>query len=262
MKTTITLFLLAFFTIGVNAQFESVTFEAALSDTSWNQFANSGDAPENMVMAANPDKMGINDSDSCIMFTVLAEADPWVGAWADLGDMEFTSENLTMYMMVYKDVITNTALKVEGGGVDPIELKVPNTVTDEWELITFDFSAAEGQIRTRLVFFPDFPDARTEGSLCYVDNIGFEDLSSSVSIKKVNSEVMSIYPSPASEFITVQFPGMTNIRISNIVGQTVRNITSSTNYIERVNVSDLKSGIYFVTLDTPEGMLTSKFMKK
>lgn len=84
MKTIFTLLLLAIFTIGVNAQFESVTFEAALSDTAWNQFANGEDLPENLVMAENPDKDGINDSDSCIMFTVLETGSPWVGAWADL----------------------------------------------------------------------------------------------------------------------------------------------------------------------------------
>lgn len=262
MKTIFTFLFLAVFAIGLNAQFASITFEEANASSVWNQFANAGDAPENMVMAANPDNTGINDSDSCLMFTVLAAADPWVGAWADLGDMVFADDNYMMYMMVYKDVITNCAMKVEGGGIDPIEIKVPNTVTGEWELLTFDFTAAIGQTRTRLVFFPDFPDSRTEGSLCYVDNMGFEDLSSNVSIKHVKNSIMSIYPNPAQEFITVQYPGMKGLTVSNIVGQTVRSRVSTSNYIERIDIADLKAGIYFVTLDTPEGLVTSKFLKK
>lgn len=262
MKTIFTFLFLAVFAIGLNAQFASVTFEEANAHSVWTQFGNVDDAPENLAMAANPDKLGINDSDSCLMFNVLPTAQAWAGAWADLGDMAFTAENYMMYMMVYKDVVTNCGMKVEGGGLDPIEIKVPNTVTDEWELIAFDFTAAIGQTRTRLVFFPDFPDTRTEGSLTYVDNMGFEDLSSTVSIKHVKNSIMSIYPNPAQEFITVQYPGMKELTVSNIVGQTVRNRVSSSNYIERIDISDLKAGIYFVTLDTPEGLVTSKFLKK
>ncbi len=58
MKTTLTLLLLAIFTLGVSAQDQEwlplpETFEALESDTSWNQFANAGDAPENMVRVDN-----------------------------------------------------------------------------------------------------------------------------------------------------------------------------------------------------------------
>jgi hypothetical protein len=262
MKKLFTFLVLALFTFSVNAQFVSETFEVGKADTAWNQFANAGDAPENMVMAANPDYFGINNSDSCLMFTILPEADPWVGAWADLGDIVFSDDNYYMYMMVFKEGISNCGLKVEAGG-DPanLEVMVPNTVTDEWEVLEFDFAAAIGLTYTRLVFFPDFPTERTEGSTAYVDNIAWEDMTF-VSVKRVNNTFISIFPNPATEMIQVQYPGMKSITISNIVGQQVRTLTSTSNYIEKVPVSDLKAGVYFVTLDTPDGLVSSKFVKQ
>ena len=83
-----------------------------------------------------------------------------------------------------------------------------------------------------------------------------------VSIKQVNNTFISIFPNPATEMIQVQYPGMKSITISNIVGQTVRSLVSESNYIEKVPVSDLKSGVYFVTLDTPDGLVSSKFIKE
>ena len=173
MKTIITLLVLAFFSLGVSAQYGlPVDFETAMEDTAWTQFANAGDAPENMVMAENPAKDGINTSDSCIMFIVLDNADPWAGAWSDAyGDMPFTEEHHIMEMMVYKDKLSPSGLKVEQGG-DAVELTVSNTVTGEWELLVFDFTAAIGDTHPRLVFFPDFPEGdRTTGGTVYIDNI-------------------------------------------------------------------------------------------
>ena len=125
MKTTITILLLAFFAMGVSAQWElPITFENPEEDTAWVQFANAGDDPANFVLADNPDVGGINTSDFCIEFTVLETADPWVGAWSDYYDsVEITEENHMMQMMLYKDVLSPCALKLEhgrgGGGIGP-----------------------------------------------------------------------------------------------------------------------------------------------
>jgi len=93
MKTTFTLMLLAVFALGVNAQLQlPADFEAAKEDTAWVQFANAGDAPENIGQVENPAKDGINTSDSCLKITVLDNADPWVGIWSEAyGPLEFTT---------------------------------------------------------------------------------------------------------------------------------------------------------------------------
>jgi hypothetical protein len=262
MKQIFTLLLLALFTSGMYAQYElPADFETPMEDTVWNQFANSGDSEENMGLAENPATDGINASANCLLFTVLPNADPWAGAWAEAyGAVEITAENYIMEMMVHKDVISNCGLKLEEGTGDNVEVMVANTVTGEWELLTFDFTAAIGNTYNRLVFFPDFPDPRTAGSTCYIDNIGWEGGSTSINANEVVD--ISIYPNPANERITVHYPGASSATISNLLGQSVMSVEfmSSNNMV--IEIADLKSGVYFITLETADGSVSSKFIKE
>ncbi len=237
-----------------------VNFEIAMEDTSWTQFGNAPDTSSNFMMVANPDKTGINASDSCIMFIVTDTAVTWAGAWSDAYDsIKITAENYVMQMMVYKDVISNCGLKVEGG-TDPsqIELKVPNTVTGEWELLEFNFFAGIGNTYTRLVFFPDFPDERTAGSTTYIDNIDWGV--TPVFVREVNNTLISIFPNPATEMLTVQCPEMRSISIINITGQRVRLLDFQATDQMVIGISDLKSGLYIIAVESASGRATSKFI--
>ena len=262
MKTIFTFIMLFTFGFALQAQLSlPVTFENAEEDTAWNQFANAGDDPANFVLTTNPDAAGINASDYCIMFNVLANADPWVGAWSDAyGTMDLTAENHVLTMMVYKDVISNAGLKFEGGGYDPIELKVPNTKTEEWELISFDFTNGVGRSYTRLVFFPDFPDSRTAGSVAYIDNIGFAN--SSTNLREVDGITLTVYPNPATDKLAVKYPGIRSITVSNMIGQKVKEFRFPASDQKVIYVSDLNDGIYFLTMETEKGEVSAKFVKK
>jgi hypothetical protein len=267
MKTIFTFIVLGIFSLGVQAQLVfPIDFELPEEDTAWTIFGNAKTSPEpreNFELVDNP-AVDLNISEKCIKFTLLETADPWGGAYSDYyPDAEITSDNHMMYMYVYKDVISDVGMKLELGS-DPaaFEVKIPNTVTDMWELLTFDMSDGIGNIYPRVTIFPDFPAAREAGSVTYIDYISFTEPEEIISVKQVRGEFFSIYPNPATEMITVQYPGMTNIQIRNIVGQTVKNRITQSDYIEKVNISDLKAGIYFVTVDTPDGIATSKFMKK
>jgi hypothetical protein len=261
MKAIFTFLLLALFAVGVSAQLQlPATFENPEEDTAWHQFANAGDLPENFVLSENPDNSGINTSEMCVKLVVLDAADPWVGAWAEAyGSVEITADNYMMEMMVNKNVITDCALKLEDETAANVEVHVPNTVTDEWELLTFDMSAAIGNSYKRLVFFPDFPDPRTAGSTCYIDNIGFQ---AAVSARDRSARTIRVYPSPASELITVQYPNMTGITITNIVGQGVKTMEFAATDRKVVEVNDLGTGIYFITLESDDGTVSTKFVKE
>jgi len=262
MKTIITLLLLAIFSIGVNAQYAlPVDFETAMEDTAWVQFANGPDTSMNFMLVDNPDNTGINTSGHCIKFIVTDTSDQWAGAWSDAyGPIEITADSNVLQMMVYKDVISNCGLKLESGG-PALELKVPNTVTGAWELITFDFSSLVGNTYTRLVFFPDFPDeARTAGSTTYIDNIAFGI--PAVSVREVNSAIVSIFPNPATDMLTVQHPEMRSITITNLSGQRVKLLEFQTTDHKVIGISDLNTGVYFITVKSAAGNVSSKFIKK
>jgi len=256
--------LLAVFALGVNAQLLlPADFETALADTAWVQMANAGDLPENMVQVANPATDGINASDSCLKIIVLDNADLWVGAYSDdYGPLPFSAGNHTMEMMVYKSVITNCGIKLESGTGANVEVLVPNTKINEWELLTFDMSAAVGFTYERLVLFADWPaaDPRVVGSTCYLDNIAY--LGGSNSVDDRQSSSISIYPNPATEWITVQYPGMKSVTIANIVGQTLKSLEFQGTNQEIIDISDLEEGYYLIILDTEEGKIGKRFVKE
>jgi hypothetical protein len=75
--------------------------------------------------------------------------------------------------MVYKDVISNFNLKLEFVEPGTHDVNVPNTVTNQWEKLTFDYTADIGKTVKRITIIPDFPATRTAGSMNYFDNIEF-----------------------------------------------------------------------------------------
>jgi hypothetical protein len=260
MKTTFTLLLLAVFALGVNAQTLPEGFETAESDTAWHQFANSGDLPENMFLVENPVTDGINPSATCLQLNVLETADPWVGAWAEAyGEITISTDRYMLEMMVLKDVISNCAMKLEAGDGPNTELKIPNTLIDEWELLTFDMSAAMGYTYPRLVIFPDFPDTRETGSTCLIDNIHF---AFPVSVEDQRLAGISIYPNPAAERMTIRYPDMEGALISNVLGQTVKSLTFQQSSLEHIDLADLEPGLYFITVESAGKTVSSKFIRE
>lgn len=179
MKKLFTLLLVLTFS-GFSFAQTTIDFETVGQDWSWTVFANVDDAATLYSVDVNPDKTGINTSDNVAKYIVNDGADPWAGVWsADIPDFTLDANNSIIKIMVYKNVITNFAIKLEGADGN-MELKVPNTVIGAWEELTFDFSAHIGNAVATLVIMPDFPDPRTVGSTNHWDNISFNAVPPSV----------------------------------------------------------------------------------
>ncbi|MDX9748775.1 MAG: T9SS type A sorting domain-containing protein [Paludibacter sp.] len=163
-----------FLASGAFAQ-STINFETVGQDWAWTIFENGDNAPALYSVVANPAVGGINTSANVAKYIVNANGQPWAGAWSNnLPDFTFTSENCIVKVMVYKDVISDFLVKFENDDVSvAFEKKVSNTVTNQWEELTFDFTNRIGTAVTRLVIIPDFPAARTAGSTNYFDNISF-----------------------------------------------------------------------------------------
>ncbi len=153
----------------VFAQPPVIDFETVGNNWTWNIFSQGTNG--SFAIVANPDQSGLNTSDSCAMLMVDVDGDPWAGVWsADFPDMEITMDNCVVKILVYKDVISNFDLKLEPPNVDH---NVSNTVINQWEELTFDYSSDIGDTAATLTLIPDFPESRTYGSTNYIDNIRF-----------------------------------------------------------------------------------------
>jgi len=82
-------------------------------------------------------------------------------------------------------------------------------------------------------------------------------------IETVNDDFISIYPNPASNLLNVNTNNkvFTNVEIVNIAGKTVRKeIISNSNC--QIDISNLSSGIYFITISDKFNKMTLKFIKE
>ena len=149
----------------------------------WNVFEN-GSNPA-LEFVTNPSASGINQSSTVAKITALQAGQPWVGTETAHGQMGITwdlsASNAIIKIMVYKTVISDVGIKLVNptGGAQE-EIKVANTVINQWEELTFDFSSRIGNGLDgstnidQIVVFPDFNLAgRTSDNVVYFDNITF-----------------------------------------------------------------------------------------
>ena len=145
------------------------------ADWTWTVFENVTN-PE-LEIVDNPDMSGINTSSTVAKFTALDEGAPWAGCesmhGSDIGTFTLNAETSTITIMVWKSVISNVGIKlVENSSASLGELLVSNTLTDQWEELTFNFSSMIGIEYDQIVVFPDFQE-RDSDNIIYFDNISF-----------------------------------------------------------------------------------------
>lgn len=161
----------------------TINFEASGTGAaySWNVFENTDNPAVEIV--ANPDTTGANTSTSSAKFTARSDGAPWAGlesAHGEFGPLTLDATNSIVKIMVYKTVISDVGLKfsIANGGAQP-EIKVANTLVNQWEELTFDFSSHIGAVESinidQIIVFPDFDSARTQENVVYFDNISFSD---------------------------------------------------------------------------------------
>jgi hypothetical protein len=146
----------------------------------WNVFEN--DTNPALEFVANPATGGINPSATVAKYTTLITGQPYAGCETahegGMADFVLDAAHSQIKIMVYKSVISDVGIKlVTPSSAALPEIKVANTLINQWEELTFDFSAHVGFFTEpfdQIVVFPDFPaGARTYGTVSYFDNITF-----------------------------------------------------------------------------------------
>ncbi|MBN2830108.1 MAG: T9SS type A sorting domain-containing protein [Candidatus Cloacimonetes bacterium] len=170
MKKNIITILVLMISAVMFAQYVNVDFEPGSLGAEWGwTVGENGDNPP-VTFVANPNGTGINTSSNCAMFTARQGGQPWALCFTDdIDPFEFNASNTNITIMVYKPIISTIAVKFEGISA-PVELQSANTLTNQWEEISFNFSGYIGNTYSRLIVIPDF-NARTEDHSLYFDNI-------------------------------------------------------------------------------------------
>ena len=75
-----------------------------------------------------------------------------------------------------------------------------------------------------------------------------------------NDENLILFPNPVSTYLNVQLKSQfTNIKLRSVTGQLVQNYKVVE---DKIDVSNLSNGIYFIKLTTEKGVVTQKFIKQ
>ena len=183
------MFLAGIFT--ATSQNAHIDFEASGNGAGWTWTVFENDTNPPLEIVANPDPSGINTSETVAKFTALQLGEAYAGVeslhGSDIGTFDLTASNALVNIMVYKTKISDVGIKyaTPAGGAQ-MELKVANTVVNQWELITIDFSEYIGLGETtgldQIVIFPDFI-ARDADDVIYFDNISFGPFESGENIE-------------------------------------------------------------------------------
>jgi gliding motility-associated-like protein len=160
---------------GMFGQNVPVDFEPNGIGANWNWVVFENDYNPPLQFVQNPDTTGINPSSTVAQFEARQSGQAFAGCESmhgtDIGSWTITNANKILRIMVYKSTISDVGIKlVRFDNWSLGEIKISNTVINEWEQIEFDFSAHIGNTYDQIVIFPDFT-GRPDDRILYFDNI-------------------------------------------------------------------------------------------
>ena len=134
-------------------------------------------------------------------------------------------------------------VRVHGSGGEILDLILNNTLNGEefLEAVNFEITQVEIDPETHLI-------SKNNNIVLGIDD-------------QVLASQFTIYPNPVSTEIYIDKPNdilIENIAIFNVLGQ----IESQLKYSEKVNVSKLSSGIYYIKVQTDKGLVHKSFLKR
>jgi len=206
-----------------------------------------------MTMIANPDPSGVNLSSSVIQFLRDKDGVPWGGFWSALPAVIDVTTNKFVHVKVWKPRVSMIKFKIEGGeaGTVEIESMYPQTLTNAWEDIVFDFSAKTGTYPI-IAFLPDFVDpvGLTEDIMIYFDDI------------VLNNDPNPMTPPSQTLNVDMTESGMTagsQVWIAGAIGGIHGTWNEpGTNPANEMLDTD-GDGIYSITMALPDGLIAFKF---
>ena len=229
----------------------------------WTVFENDDNPPLEIV--ANPDPTGINTSSTVAKFTALQGGQPWAGFesmhGSDIGSFSFDSTNCIIKIMVWKSVISDVGIKfVDAGNAAQPEKKVSNTLTEQWEELTFDFTDRIGVfpiVKDQIVIFPDFDlNGRTKDNVVYIDNVY-----GSPNTASLPNDVLSnirLYPNPTTDFVYIEnIEGPMELEVFNVLGNLKERSTNKS-----IDISHYTKGIYFFKINFNRNSQVFKIVKE
>ena len=225
----------------------------------WTCFENATNPPLEII--ANPDPTGLNTSATVAKFTALQAGNPWAGCetmhGSDIGTFNITSSNAIVRIMVYKTKISNVGIKLVTSSAASLgEILVPNTLINQWEQLTFDFSGhIGGMTYDQLVIFPDFV-ARPADDIIYFDNVF--GAAATLGVDEMTLNAISVYPNPSNGIVNLKSDlPIQKIALFTLDGKQVLELENTDSF----DLNSFENGMYILHTEQ-NGLVTAQKIQK
>jgi len=163
--------------VAMQAQNVPIDFETGGNGANWTWTVFENNINPALEIVANPDPTGENTSATVAKFTALQSGMPYAGCesqhGSDIGTFSLNANTSTITIKVWKTAISDVGIKLaDAGGGSLGEIKVANTLVNQWETLSFNFSSMIGITYDQIIIFPDFI-ARPADRIIYFDDIMF-----------------------------------------------------------------------------------------
>ncbi|MCD4791584.1 MAG: T9SS type A sorting domain-containing protein [Bacteroidales bacterium] len=185
-------------------------------------------------------------------------------------------------LVIYSDTIINSFAISDSltsfNGIEAAE-PIPMTVdanrieySVEGEYQYFTFTLAWGDCMAGCIYKHKW-EFKVHYSNCTVEYLGLETNANnnfpnpincnitSVSDIDINPDIISIYPNPSIDKISIKGESIQNIELLNGIGQFITSIRPNSNQTT-INIEDLKPGLYFLKIDIDGQSINKRFIKK
>jgi hypothetical protein len=246
------------------AQNIPIDFEASGNgaDWTWTTFENDTNPPLEVV--ANPDVSGLNTSSTVAKFTALQAGQPFAGCeslhGAGIGTFTIDASSSIIRILVWKTVISDVGIKlVREDNWSLGEIKVANTLVNQWEQLEFDFSAHIGNTYDQIVIFPDFA-VRQADNVVYFDAV-YGEVATPTSLNEPANVEVKLFPNPAHDHLSIQSgEPVEEYRIFSTTGEMLE-YGNRIGQGSAIDISSLPQGIYILKATINRKVIMKKFIK-
>jgi len=184
---------------------------------------------------------------------IIGNVNSLVGAFqfAEYTIINFSPDVYAVAMDIWENIDPTTVVRVFGGGGALIETFNVNTPTNAQTF--FGVIADEPITKIELEGF--------NGSGELFGNFLYGADCMSLSVEDDIRDLVSVFPNPVNDNLFIKMPvsiAIDDVEIHDMLGKSI-NVDSSNN---QINVSELGSGVYFIKINTSQGTLTKRFIKK
>lgn len=232
--------------------FTGITFDKAFNRRSFIVFNPASTVPpmtDNGIQPHGGAKFGacfaatnlLNDDWLITPIATLA-ANSHVKLWVKSFTNQYGPEEYEVFISTTTQDIAGMTTSLSGG---------VQTVDTIWTELDYDLSAYSGNACIGIHC------TSADRFIFMVDDITIE--ASGIGIEDFESNVLSIYPNPVSDYLTVNSENNINsIRITNLVGDIVYSNVNQGKKLN-INTSDYSAGMYFIQLEANNQIMTKKF---